>query len=76
MRKTRCEIRSGIDCQIKDTPDELGVEIALAGSFRHGGMTHEEIETKLKKAFCELDIDTEPAIETDDQVSTATGDRQ
>ena len=63
MATSRFEIGTGIVCQIKDTTDRMGVEITLTGVFRHGGMSHAEIESKLRELLNELDIDSEPAPE-------------
>lgn len=57
MQTTLGSIGAGVLYAIKDTEDGAGVEIEINGTFRHGGMTHSEIEQKLKDCFCELDID-------------------
>jgi hypothetical protein len=56
--KTHINIGSGIEGWIKDTPDGYGVEILIGGSFRHDGLTHQEIKAYLDKCFRELDLDS------------------
>jgi len=57
MTTSRFEIGPGIECEVKDTEDRSGMEILLKGRFRHGGLTHDEIESRLSQCFGELDID-------------------
>ena len=60
MATSHFRIGPGITCQLKDTPDKQGVEVTLTGVFRHGGMTHSEIESRLRKMLSDLDIDACP----------------
>ena len=57
MATTRFRIGTGVVCQLKDTPDMSGVEVTLTGVFRHGGIMHSEIESRLRELLSELDID-------------------
>jgi hypothetical protein len=66
MGTSRFQIGVGITCELKDTTDQCryGVHITISGTFRHGGLTHAEIQSRLEKAFRELDIDMTQALES------------
>lgn len=57
MAITRFSIGSHIECRLKDTPDRIGVELTITGVFRSGGMSHEEIESRLREMLAGMDID-------------------
>ena len=57
MAKSQFRIGPGIVCQLKDSPDRDGVEVTLSGVFRHGGMDHSEIESRLRELLNDFDID-------------------
>ena len=66
MPITQFDIGPGVICILKDTTDKQGVEIIIKGIFRHGGLTHDEIKACLMKSFCEIDVDMNQALQTDD----------
>ena len=54
---TVADLGPGVMIDLKDTKDNLGYEISVGGSFRHGGVSKEEVIKILQDAFKKLDID-------------------
>jgi len=49
----------GVDtvAYLKDTKDGQGIEIKIQGTFRHGGISMNDIFKELQKAWKKIDID-------------------
>lgn len=66
MSITQFDIGPGVICILKDTPDKQEIEIIIKGIFRHGGLSHDEIKSRLIKSFCEIDVDINLAFQSDE----------
>ncbi len=65
MSSTIFDLGPGVICQLIDTPHEhrYGVSISIIGTFRHGGLTHSQIRSRLENTFRYLDLDMHRALD-------------
>lgn len=64
-------IGPGVDVWLKATEDGMGYQIELKGTFRSGGMTEDEVVTKLRDFWKTIDIDAMDESKEEEKVEEA-----